>query len=98
MTDAWDDMKKAKEDQYFMSKDKELLAKKHHELEVEEFKKHFLNHCPKCGVGLAEEDLHGVKIDKCPSCKGIWLDHGELDALKSAEKAQSWFDKFWSNR
>ncbi len=41
MTNAWDDMKKAKEDQYFMKKDKEILDKKHHELELEEFVKSF---------------------------------------------------------
>ena len=98
MTNAWDDMKKAKEDQYFMKKDKELLDKKHHELEMEEFKKHFKNHCPKCGEKLEEIPFHGVNIDKCPSCKGIWLDDGELDALANEEKAKSWFDKFWGER
>lgn len=98
MTNAWDDMKKAKEDQYFMNKDKELIEKKHKEIEKEEFKKHFANHCPKCAEKLQEEEFHGVNIDRCPACNGIWLDNGELDALTSAEKAKSWFDKFWSSR
>ena len=98
MSNAWDDMKKAKEDQYFMNKDKEILDKKHHELELEEFVKSFKNHCPKCGEKLEEISFHGVNIDKCPSCKGIWLDEGELDALKNEENAKSWFDKFWGDR
>lgn len=98
MTNAWDDMEKAKEGQYFKKKDKECLEKKHKEVEREEFEKHFKCHCPKCGDKLVEEDFHGVKIDKCPSCKGIWLDDGELDALKDEEKARTWFDNFWGNK
>ena len=98
MTNAWDDMKKAREEEYFKKKDKELLEKKHEEVEREEFDKHFKCRCPKCGDKLREEDFHGVKIDKCPSCKGIWLDDGELDTLTSEEKARTWFDKFWGNK
>ena len=26
-------------------------------------------------------DRQGVEIDYCPSCRGIWLDRGELDKL-----------------
>jgi len=26
-------------------------------------------------------DRHGVEIDYCPACRGIWLDRGELDKL-----------------
>ena len=98
MSNAWDDMKKAKEDQYFMNKDKELLEKKHHEIEKEEFQKHFKNHCPKCGEKLVEEGFHGVNIDKCPSCKGVWLDDGELDQLATEESRTSWFEKLWGGR
>lgn len=98
MSNAWDDMKRAKEEQYFNKKDKELLEKKHHEIEIEDFKKHFMNHCPKCGEKLEEVKFHGVNIDRCNSCKGIWLDDGELDAIEDADKAQSWFEKFWGDR
>ncbi len=41
--------------------------------------------CPKCGMGLAELDYRGTKIDQCSSCDGIWLDAGELDAIAGAE-------------
>jgi uncharacterized protein len=37
--------------------------------------------CPKCGMDLAEIELHGVKIDQCSNCGGIFLDAGELDQL-----------------
>ena len=98
MSNAWDDMKKAKEEEYFHKKNKELLEKKHQEIEHEEFEKHFKNSCPKCGEKLKEEEFHGVNIDKCPGCNGVWLDNGELDVLTNSEHAQSWFEKLWGGR
>lgn len=41
---------------------------------------HFMK-CPKCGHDLAEEDLEGVRLDRCTYCEGIYLDAGELDQL-----------------
>jgi Zn-finger nucleic acid-binding protein len=26
-------------------------------------------------------DRNGVEIDYCPSCRGVWLDRGELDKI-----------------
>lgn len=37
--------------------------------------------CPVCKVGLAMSDRHGIEIDYCPQCRGIWLDRGELDKI-----------------
>lgn len=38
--------------------------------------------CPVCdGTQLREVEKNGVLIDICPSCKGVWLDRGELDKL-----------------
>jgi len=34
--------------------------------------------CPKCQGELFEVVKHGVVIDHCSGCKGIWLDQGEL--------------------
>ena len=42
--------------------------------------------CPKCGMDLHTVELHGVKIDSCPSCQGTWLDAGELDQLLHPER------------
>ncbi|WP_082651782.1 TFIIB-type zinc ribbon-containing protein [Gorillibacterium timonense] len=39
--------------------------------------------CPICdNVSLREVEKEGVLIDICPSCKGIWLDRGELEKLR----------------
>ena len=38
--------------------------------------------CPVCDqVRLKEVEREGVLIDVCPSCKGVWLDRGELEKL-----------------
>ncbi|MBI5506027.1 MAG: zf-TFIIB domain-containing protein [Deltaproteobacteria bacterium] len=37
--------------------------------------------CPRCGATLAKRALEGVNVESCPSCKGFWIDHGELDTL-----------------
>jgi hypothetical protein len=43
-------------------------------------------HCPKCGMSLIEIDYKGIKVDKCSSCAGIWLDAGELELIGEKEK------------
>uniref|UniRef100_UPI0040489DDF TFIIB-type zinc ribbon-containing protein n=1 Tax=Aliarcobacter sp. TaxID=2321116 RepID=UPI0040489DDF len=38
--------------------------------------------CPVCkDVDLVISDRQGVEIDYCPSCRGVWLDRGELDKI-----------------
>jgi Zn-finger nucleic acid-binding protein len=37
--------------------------------------------CPACGVALVMSERQGVEIDYCPSCRGVWLDRGELDKI-----------------
>lgn len=37
--------------------------------------------CPIDGVELVMADRQGVEIDYCPSCRGVWLDRGELDKI-----------------
>ena len=37
--------------------------------------------CPKDGYDLTSSDYHGVQIETCPHCGGMWLDAGELDAV-----------------
>ena len=38
--------------------------------------------CPACPESiLLMSERQGVEIDYCPSCRGVWLDRGELDKL-----------------
>ena len=46
--------------------------------------------CPKCGVAMNKE-VHGntkIVIDHCPSCRSLWLDNGELEALEVYAESQ----------
>ena len=38
-------------------------------------------HCPNDQTQLAITDRQGVEIDYCPTCRGVWLDRGELDKI-----------------
>jgi Zn finger protein HypA/HybF involved in hydrogenase expression len=42
--------------------------------------------CPKCGMNLVEIDYKNIKVDKCTSCEGIWLDAGELEMVSQMDK------------
>ena len=38
--------------------------------------------CPSCkDFDLLMSERKGIEIDYCPSCRGVWLDRGELDKL-----------------
>ena len=38
--------------------------------------------CPRCdNTTLDERDREGVTIDVCPTCRGVWLDRGELEKI-----------------
>ena len=50
-------------------------------------------HCPKCGQKLTTETCGSVEIDVCPSCKGVWLDMGELGTIVENAGSGSFFNK-----
>ncbi|MFE9391400.1 zf-TFIIB domain-containing protein [Streptomyces sp. NPDC006784] len=41
--------------------------------------------CPKCGAPMHTYNRSGVQIEQCGSCRGIFLDYGELEALTRME-------------
>lgn len=42
--------------------------------------------CPLCiDQTLAITHRHGIELDICPKCRGIWLDRGEIDRLIADE-------------
>lgn len=52
--------------------------------------------CPTCPeTALVMTDRQGVEIDYCPTCRGVWLDRGELDKLieRSATAAPARLDR-----
>ncbi len=82
-----------KEEEYFarieFERKKKAEEEKQKEMAEGEKKKlrdlHYMK-CPKCGMELIEIDYKEIKVDKCSSCEGIWLDSGELEAISKIEK------------
>ena len=37
--------------------------------------------CPTCAIDLVMSERLGIEIDYCPTCRGVWLDRGELDKI-----------------
>ena len=65
----------AAREQALMAEERQALRDLHH------------MRCPKCGMELVEMAYRGHAIDQCSSCKGVWLDAGELESLSKAEEA-----------
>lgn len=46
--------------------------------------------CPNCSdFTLDERHSHGIEVDVCPNCEGVWLDRGELSKLMAAALPES---------
>ena len=43
--------------------------------------------CPKCQTVMREREKEDVILDICPSCRGVWLDAGELEKLVAVEQS-----------
>lgn len=76
------------EDEYFVRQEAEILQKRRAELaqgQAEaERRTHYMK-CPKDGYDLESRQFHGVAIETCSHCGGMWLDAGELDAMSRHE-------------
>jgi Zn-finger nucleic acid-binding protein len=42
--------------------------------------------CPNDNAAMQTVNRSGVEFDFCPSCRGVWLDRGELEKLMSAAR------------
>ncbi|MBN9632153.1 MAG: zf-TFIIB domain-containing protein [Actinobacteria bacterium] len=45
--------------------------------------------CPVDGETLLLSDRSGIEIDYCPTCRGVWLDRGELDKIIERSASQN---------
>jgi len=97
MADKWEERKKAQEDEYFVKKERELLAKLKAKQEAESkvaAKNAAHMTCPKCGEPLKARSFQKIEIDQCTGCNGIWLDAGEMEQVAGKEN-DSWLGRFW---
>ena len=44
--------------------------------------------CPNDNAAMQTLERGGVQFDMCPSCRGVWLDRGELEKLMEAATAE----------
>ena len=44
--------------------------------------------CPADQTPLTMSERQGIEIDYCPTCRGVWLDRGELDKIIERATAQ----------
>ncbi len=42
--------------------------------------------CPRCGNIMDIEKAEEIEVDVCLTCKGVWLDEGELEKLKETSE------------
>ena len=97
MANKWDERKKAQEDEYFVKKEREQLAKLKAKQEAEAkeaAKQAAYMKCPKCGESLKARSFQKIEIDQCTGYGGIWLDAGELELVANKDEG-SWLGKFW---
>ena len=64
-TNAWEERKKALENQYFYKKELELIEKMKKEHREELIRGLCRNRCPKCGVEIVAMEFREVPLDKC---------------------------------
>ena len=72
------------EEEYFARREAELLRQQRealHRAEVEAERRSHHMKCPKCGYDLLTGAWHGIQIDQCTHCHGIWFDAGEAESL-----------------
>ena len=77
------------ENEYFARQDAEWLKAQRAKLDAERLAKDTVKStgmkCPRCAGDLQERVYHNVRIDICDSCRGVWLDRGELHMLAHVE-------------
>ena len=45
--------------------------------------------CPVDGATLVMSARQNIEIDYCPTCRGVWLDRGELDKIIERSAAEA---------
>lgn len=83
------DKTRQNEHEYFTRESLEIINRRREELDAERERRERESHhmrCPKCGGQLAERKHHGVSVDVCQDCGGVWLDKGELEQLEHVEE------------
>lgn len=49
--------------------------------------------CPRCSATLHAARVEAVEVDPCPSCRGVWLDAGELREAERQVMTRRWHER-----
>ena len=72
------------EEEYFARREAELLRQQREAARRSAAEAERASHrmkCPKCGYDLITGEWHGIQIDQCTHCHGLWFDAGEAENL-----------------
>lgn len=86
---------RADEDRYFAERDRALLEKirsRSEQTRDTALREIARGRCPKCGQRLSERKVESVSVEQCASCRGVWLDEGELKEL-SRRETEGWLGR-----
>lgn len=76
------------EEEYFARVEAERLKQRAaaaQEAALASERKRHLGKCPKCGGDLRTEEYHGIQVERCPECHGVWFDAGEVEQVVADE-------------
>ena len=76
------------EDEYFARESAELIGRRRAELDAARVTAPKPVPCPRDGAAMAERRHHGLAIDECPVCGGVFLDRGELELLGHVDEGR----------
>ena len=82
MGDSWEEMRRAKEEQYFTRRNEQALKK------IRAQQAGAAKTSPVSGKPMEHLVFKGVEIDRCQESGGVWLDKGELEKIIDAVLAE----------
>ena len=72
------------EEEFFALREAELHRERHQEAararEEQERKRHHMR-CPRCGAALGTESVEGISFDRCPDCRGVFIESAAAEKL-----------------
>jgi uncharacterized protein len=73
------------EEEYFAREEaqrRQVAQLKQQQAEDEAARQARIGTCPGgCPTKLVEETYQTIRVDRCPTCGGVWLDPGEIDQI-----------------
>ncbi len=77
------------EEEYFALREAELQRERQRAAErarlEQERKRHFMK-CPNCGADLVTQVIQGIRVGRCPECRGMWFEAREAESILKGEK------------